>query len=738
MSLYTLRTGATAHPEDSVLQLVTDLISNSGVISKDAGTTHFAVQAQGTSDMTIKVKAGRAYIVGSTGNAYPVISDADTSVAIGSNGSGSTRVDAIVLYIDKAASANSDATNVAKLIAVQGTTSAPTDGAIQTAIGAANPLLRLADISVGSGVTSITSGNITDQRVVVRQRQIGDSVSLKEQSSTPVAPPATLAKLYLKTDGKLYDLRSDGLERELLGSDRNFLKNGNFINNSTNGYGNTPDDWNSSNGNLVSGAFPEMTKQQVIDLLGVSDGDIEALWALNGNYTDLSSNGYTLSQNGGVTDSSDGLMAQCKDFERDSSQWAENAAANCNISGAQTWICFVKPESLTGSMVPMGLRNSGGGNEKNIVISSNGVASFFMTGLTTNAGVDSFPRLTAGKWYMLVGIFDPTNSKLKIWVNGVKTEVTASGSASAVTSNFALGRQGSNSNNYYDGLLQNAMVLSVALSDTQVKRLWSISSYKGLKVRRNTTNAYASQDLLESDVERLRGKTITIAAELYQEIASTAQISIFDGTTETLSAVDATTGQWLEKSVTITVPSTTNQLTVRIKHSTTNGNTWYRKVRLTIGGEILPYTHALDDWSRFPRLLRLNPATIITGYTYEEKRWFDYSPSYGPGGSMTFTGVTTPYAKFKVDGYEAMFAIRAMGTAGGSLSNNVTFTFPVLTISSPSLIVWPFSAIVDQGAAQTGFGTWDTTVGGVVRKYDANNFTAGALNMNCSGFYPID
>lgn len=167
MSLRTLRTGATAIPEDNILQTITDMVAASGISSKASGT-HFTIQQQSTPDMTVKVKAGRAYIKESSANAYPVILDSDTSVAIGANSSGSTRIDAVVLYIDKAASANSDASNVAKLMAVQGTTVAPTDGAIQTAVGAGNPFLRLADISVSSGTTSIVTANITDKRVPVR------------------------------------------------------------------------------------------------------------------------------------------------------------------------------------------------------------------------------------------------------------------------------------------------------------------------------------------------------------------------------------------------------------------------------------------------------------------------------------------------------------------------------------------------------------------------------------------
>lgn len=182
MSLFTLRSGATAHPEDSVLQFMTDLIASSGVVTKAAGTTHFSVQAQGTPDMTVKVKAGRAHIKGSSGNAYPIISDTDTSVAVGSNGSGSTRIDAVVLYVDKGVSANSDASNIAKLIVVQGTTSAPSDSTIQSTVGASNPFIRLANVTVTSGATSIVSGNISDQRIVSRF-QLSD---LSIQNGSPV------------------------------------------------------------------------------------------------------------------------------------------------------------------------------------------------------------------------------------------------------------------------------------------------------------------------------------------------------------------------------------------------------------------------------------------------------------------------------------------------------------------------------------------------------------------------
>ena len=133
------------------------------------GSDHFKVTEQPTPDMTVKVYPGDAYCKGSSSSAYPIRSSANATVTITSNSSGNPRKDAIVLYVDLAASPNSDASNVAKLTAVAGTPAAspqpPTDAEIQTAIGASNPFLRLADVTVASGAGSITNANISDQRV---------------------------------------------------------------------------------------------------------------------------------------------------------------------------------------------------------------------------------------------------------------------------------------------------------------------------------------------------------------------------------------------------------------------------------------------------------------------------------------------------------------------------------------------------------------------------------------------
>ena len=633
MGLTTLRSGASAIGEDNVLQSVTDIVAASGVLSKAVGTSHFLIQAQATPDMTVKVKAGRAYLKGSTGNAYPIILDSDTSVSVGSNSSGSTRIDAVVLYLDKAASSDATASNVAKLAVVQGTTSAPSDNAIQTAVGVSNPFTRLANITVGSGVTSITTGNIADSRTTAKF-QISDLAvqdgmyDLEEASASPSAPSAGFERLYSKTDKKLYRQTSDGIEHELIPRTENVLQNGNFINASTNGYGNLPDEWtNSSLANVIQGGFPEMTKQQLINLLGINDSDIQGLWNLNGNFTDLSSNGYNLTQSNGVSDVSDGLMSQAKNFVRTSSQVALNSSSpNLLITGSQTWFCLFKVASLTGnSMNMMGHGDSTPTNYGQLFVDVNNNIGFKLTGVTGGV-LPTDVIAQVGKWYLAVGRYNATTGKFSVSVNGLNKDNPASGSHGiSGTQAFAVGRIGNYNNEYFDGVVQCAGILSTALSDDQVKALWAFTNYRGIKVRRSGSNGYTYQNLPPDVVDRLRGKVLTLRAELYQEVASTAQIEIYDGSTATTSATDSTTGSWLEKSVTKAISPTATQIQIRLKHSTTDGNSWFKKAALFEGGHALPYTHSLYDWAKFPLLLQQNPPAVTSGYGFAGTNLLGYA-----------------------------------------------------------------------------------------------------------------
>lgn len=234
MGVYTLRTGASAHPEDSVLQTITDLIKSSGLI--DISGDQLQVVEQASPDMTVKVNDGRAYIKGTTGNAYPVRVDTDTNVAISANASGNDRIDVLILYIDKSAAADDEASNVAKLYVVEGTPAgspvAPDNTAIQADIGASNPYILLAEIEVANGASSITNSEITDSRSLL-SLEIPSGLIMTERTA-PDTPATGQVKLYAKSDGKVYAKNDAGTEQGLvteaskIGLYHNALINGNM------------------------------------------------------------------------------------------------------------------------------------------------------------------------------------------------------------------------------------------------------------------------------------------------------------------------------------------------------------------------------------------------------------------------------------------------------------------------------------------------------------------------------
>ncbi|KKT30496.1 MAG: hypothetical protein UW18_C0015G0007 [Microgenomates group bacterium GW2011_GWF1_44_10] len=557
--------------------------------------------------------------------------------------------------------------------------------------------------------------------------------------------PVTTARSIIVGDDILEVLTAQQeIDVENKGGD-NLLPNSNFINNSTNGYGGVTDDWTNSNGNPVQGGFPAMTKQNLIDLLGVADGDIEGFWNLNeasGNATDLSANGYTLTDTNTVTSSSDGLMALARDFEATNTEYLTNASpTNLNITGSQTFFCYIKVESLGGTL--MGFRNATTADDFKALAftgASGPTIDWNLEGLTTTPALTSDVKLETGKWYFICGVYDSANSLIKIWVNGVKKQATASGSADSNSQAFSIGRGGAYAaGGYCDGLIQNAGVLSVALTDLQVKRLFAATTYRGQKIRRATTNASLTATLTEDKVERLRGKTVTMSAKMWQEVASTGTLTVNDGSADT-STTTATTGAWVSVSVTSVISSTATSITLGLNNAVSDGNVWFKEVMLNEGSTALPWTPAPEDWVRFPRLLRMDIPAVVNGYSFEEGRWFTFTPTYSASGSMTYTSVTSHEANWLVDGYSASIQVTGEGTTGGTASTTLYISNLPVLVSSNITITWLRGATtVTDAATMGGYYFGSNTTSFATRKSDTTNFglsTGRVCSLNIS--YPID
>ncbi len=157
--------------EKGAFRLMGKLLNQSGVIEATALTVSATTP---TPDLTVKVSGSvasdNAVFITSTGDTYHAWNTTNPySVTITANSTGVTHYDAIVAYIDTTAgSTTANNPGGLKFLAVRSTA---TDGTTKTtsadiaasAVGT-KPYIRLADVTVGNGVSSINSGNIVDAR----------------------------------------------------------------------------------------------------------------------------------------------------------------------------------------------------------------------------------------------------------------------------------------------------------------------------------------------------------------------------------------------------------------------------------------------------------------------------------------------------------------------------------------------------------------------------------------------
>lgn len=203
-----------------------------------------------------------------------------------------------------------------------------------------------------------------------------------------------------------------------------------------------------------------------------SDANLQGYWRFESNYTDSSSNGYTLTGNNSPTDVT-GKFNNGKQFASASSQSASIANASCanlEITGSQTWSCWFKKTSGTSQAI-LSKSNSGATVLRRLYVEATSKISFAITPI---GQVDSSNTIADGVWSHICGVYDSAASKLKIFVDGVKTEVAGSGSGTASTGDFAVAKDGSNSTpSYANGIVDDVAVFNRALTDAEVLVLYN-------------------------------------------------------------------------------------------------------------------------------------------------------------------------------------------------------------------------------------------------------------------------
>jgi hypothetical protein len=136
------------------------------------------------SGMNVTVSTGAGIIGNGTLSGVRFAIDSPVTVAVNAASTANPRMDSVVAYIDKSVSASTSVVDntdlgIVKFKSVAGTPAsaptAPSTATIQSSIGAGNPYMVLANITVPKSSTAASSFTITDTRVTPTSAIITDS-----------------------------------------------------------------------------------------------------------------------------------------------------------------------------------------------------------------------------------------------------------------------------------------------------------------------------------------------------------------------------------------------------------------------------------------------------------------------------------------------------------------------------------------------------------------------------------
>lgn len=252
-------------------------------------------------------------------------------------------------------------------------------------------------------------------------------------------------------------------------------------NNTYIGYGHTTSDFGYFNGAIDDVAMfnVALTAAQIKDIY-LDRAGLQGLWHLNNGWEDASGNNYHLTPTNSPTIGA-GKLGNGMVCVAASSRYATLASpTNMVTDKSQTWMAWVKFTSVGSSIQRIfGRSNSSIADFANIGLNIHtgatpGKAACQFQGLTTNTGVESDVTLVTGVWYHIVGIWDADAGKIKLWVNGLKKEVSATGLVGASgTQSVSIGRAGAYNGDYLDGTIDECAMWTRALSDKEVRQIYA-------------------------------------------------------------------------------------------------------------------------------------------------------------------------------------------------------------------------------------------------------------------------
>lgn len=169
-------------------------------------------QRSAGANMSVDVAIGDAIIPRADGTyGHPAWNDAVYNKVIGTADVSNPRRDIVVMYIDYSVTPSTGVSNntngVVKISVVAGTPAGspvdPSDAAIQSAVGASNPFIKLARVRVAAGASSITNSVIDDLRIMAQAINNGGWQSKKPAVLTYTSFSSTTKSGVIATDTDL-------------------------------------------------------------------------------------------------------------------------------------------------------------------------------------------------------------------------------------------------------------------------------------------------------------------------------------------------------------------------------------------------------------------------------------------------------------------------------------------------------------------------------------------------------
>lgn len=428
--------------ENGITQVMSRLLVQ-GTPTNQLASSMQCLQHAGGANMSVDVQIGDVIIPNPAGTySYSGWTTAVQNVTIATAPVSNSRIDTVVAYVNLSivSSANPNNPGALAFVSVAGTVAAspvaPSNSTIQAAVGAGTPWTPLANIAVGTSVTSIVNANITDTRYpwAVRANVWGGSSNTIGHIVPNVADD-TVALLNA----------AQTFTNKTFGAGNNIITNG----------------WQASGATFTYSA---------------NNGNKEFVLGTSTNLTGTLSPGMKLQVTRGTVP-----PTQCMAFASASSQYATKASpSGITFGSAFTCEAWIYLNSYNGQQQFVIGRSDNSTGGFGVSINASGQVEGLYGASSAFTAATSYQAVPLNQWTHIAFVVSSVSSKTcLIYINGLlvlSTLILSAATSLTQTSNLSVGAAGAGvANSFLNGFISEARIWSAAQSQANIQANMAIS-----------------------------------------------------------------------------------------------------------------------------------------------------------------------------------------------------------------------------------------------------------------------